>query len=349
MRRVLAFTGGNSCPSRVPRVQQYIPGLVELGIELTECPSRVGSIPPEQKWLRPVWVLGNLAEHLPAAFRSYAYDAVLLHREMLSTWVTLEPLVKRPRIFDVDDAIWVNGGGKFAQRLAILVDCIICGNSFLAENFSRWNSNVTVLPTAVDTSRFVPRWRHTEDDTPVIGWFGLSAGFQFLYGIESSLAVLMRRNPTLVLRIVSNKPPRFRFLPQEQVQFVPYIREDEVTEIQKMSVGLMPLDDSETSRGKCSFKMLQYMACGLPVVVSRVGMNAEVLQKGEVGFGVTDSREWVESIEMLVRDRELGMRMGKVGRSVVERHYSLTALLPKMAEILGRVVGRQQSLSCVAS
>ena len=330
-------------------MQQYMPGLKKLGIDLTECSSHVGSIPPEQKWVRPGWMLSNVIEHIPSALRSHGYDAVLLHRELLSTCVTLEPFVKRPRILDVDDAIWVNRGGKFARRLARLVDCVICGNTFLAEQFGQWNPNVTVLPTAVDTGRFVPQERANRDSQPVVGWLGLSAGFQFLYGIELALKELMRRNLSLVLRIVSNKPPQFRSLPQERVQFVPYTREQEVQEIQRMSIGIMPLDDSVASRGKCSFKMLQYMACGLPVVVSRVGMNEEVLQRGEVGLGVRDWREWVESIETLARNPELGARMGKAGREAVERHYSLNALLPRLAEILGRVVGRQQSLSCVAS
>src|SRR5580704_6450641 len=140
MLRVIAYTGGHNAPARVPRVQYYIPHLRDLGIELTECPSRAGLYPPEEyKWMRPAWGLWNLADHVPAVVRSYNYDVTLLQREMLSTFVTLEPFTKRPRVLDVDDAIWVHRGGRFARRLAGLCDHVICGNNFLAQEFSRWN------------------------------------------------------------------------------------------------------------------------------------------------------------------------------------------------------------------
>src|SRR4029077_5533630 len=109
MLKVIACTGGHKAPSRLPRVQQYIAYLKTLGIDMRECPSRAGLYPPEQnKFVRPAWALWNLVDHVPAVIRSYNSDVCLLQREMLSTLVTLEPLTKRPRILDVDDAIWVH-------------------------------------------------------------------------------------------------------------------------------------------------------------------------------------------------------------------------------------------------
>src|SRR5439155_26443088 len=132
MLRVLACTGGHTTPSGVPRVQQYVPHLRNMHINLTECPSRAGSFPPEAGFKRPFWAMWNLVEHFPRVLQSYKYDVTLLQREMLSTMVTLEPLTKRPRILDVDDAIWVHRRGAFARRLAALCDHVICGNDFLA-------------------------------------------------------------------------------------------------------------------------------------------------------------------------------------------------------------------------
>src|SRR5206468_3759077 len=97
-------------------------------------------------------------------------------------------------ILDVDDAIWVHRGGRFARKLASICDHVICGNSFLAEEFSNWNSNVSVLPTPVDTDRFQPR-AYARNNPRVIGWLGLSSGFRFLYAIESALREVLRRYP----------------------------------------------------------------------------------------------------------------------------------------------------------
>lgn len=335
MLRVIAYTGGHNAPARVPRVQQYIPYLKERDIDMTESPSRAGLYPPEDRFVRrAVWGLWNLAEHLSTVGESYRYDVTLLQREMLSTFVTFEPFTKRPRILDVDDAIWVHHRGGFARRLACACDHVICGNSFLAENFSRWNSSVSVLPTAVDTRRFVPAPSGHRVGHPVIGWQGLSSGLGYLYEIEAPLRDVLRNHPGSVLRVFSDKPPQFSSLPASQVEYVPYAREHEVEDIQGMTVGIMPIDDSEWARGKCSFKMIRYMSCGIPVVVSQFGMNAEVLQKGEVGFGAINRQGWVDALSELLANPELRARMGRAGRLAAEQHYSVEVLAPRLAQIL---------------
>lgn len=335
MLRVIAYTGGQNAPARGPRVQQYIPYLRLRDIEVTESPSRAGAYPPEGGLgKRTAWGLSNLAVRLAAVGQSYQYDVTLLQREMLSTFVTFEPFTKRPRVLDVDDAIWIHRRGGFARRLARSCDHIICGNRFIAEGFSRWNSSVSVLPTAVDTRRFVPANGVPRAGRPVIGWLGLSSGFHYLYEIEAALGEVLHHHPETVLRIVSDKAPQFSLLPASQVEYVTYSREREVADIQEMTVGIMPLDDSEWARGKCSFKMILYMSCGIPVVVSRYGMNAEVLQQGEVGFGAVQPKDWVDALESLLASPERCARMGQTGRAVAELHYSIEVLAPRLANIL---------------
>ncbi|HZQ68832.1 MAG TPA: glycosyltransferase family 4 protein [Terriglobales bacterium] len=317
-------------------MRAYIAPARAFGVEITEFASRAGLYPPESRWARPAWGIWNLAEHLPVALQTQKFDITLLQREMLSTLVTLEPFTRRPRVLDVDDAIWVHRRGDFTRRLARLSDHIICGNAFLAEKFSSWNPNVSVLPTPVDTERFVPA-TESRTSSPVIGWLGLSSGFQFLYKIESALAEILKRRPDVLLKIVSDRAPKFRFIPVERLQFVPYSRDREVRDIQDMTIGIMPIEDSELSRGKCSFKMLLYMACGIPVVVSPFGMNREVLAWGQSGLGASHSDEWVECLESLLDDREARVRMGGVGRRIVVDHYSIEVLAPAFAQILQSV------------
>jgi len=343
MLRVIAYTGGHNAPSRVPRVQHYIEPLKALGLEVRECPSYAGVFPPKKKWLRPFWGLWNLCDRFPDVLKSLRYDLSFFQREMLSTFVTWEPLVKGPRVLDVDDAIWVNRGGGFARRLAGLCDHVICGNRFLAEQFSKWNRSVSILPTSVDTREYHPRPELADRQHPIIGWMGLSGGFKFLYGIEPALRTILRIHPELVLRIVSNEPPRFQDLPGDQFEFVPWRRERQAQDIQEMTIGIMPLDDSEESRGKCSYKMLLYMACGLPVIVSPVGMNADVLQKGELGIGASSVDEWIAGLDDLIRDPEKRARMGNTGREVVAKHYSVDVLVPHLASTLLRMTGSSQA------
>jgi glycosyltransferase involved in cell wall biosynthesis len=254
---------------------------------------------------------------------------------MVSTYLTLELLTRRPRVLDVDDAIWLRRGGHFAQRLGESCDVVICGNGYLAEHFERWNRRVTVLPTAVDTDRFRPAARERQrPDRQVICWSGTSGGYAYLEPLERPLADVLARYPQSRLRIVSDQPPAFRRIPPERVEYVRWRPETEVDVLQAADVCIMPLDDSPWSRGKCAYKMLTYMACGCPVVVSAVGMSAEVLAKGAVGFGARTSSEWFEAIGHLLAHPGDASVLGQNGRQVVLREYSLDVLAPLLARIL---------------
>ena len=144
-----ALTGGRNVPSARFRVRQYIDCLAGEGVEVTEFPAPWGMYPPSNVMARPAWCMASLFAQLPTVIQSYRYDLTLLQREMLSTFVTLEPFTKRPRILDVDDAIWLHPRGQFAARLASKCEGVLCGNAFLADYFRQWNPNVTIIPTAI--------------------------------------------------------------------------------------------------------------------------------------------------------------------------------------------------------
>lgn len=335
MIRIAAFTGGLSVPSARFRIRQYMPALRDEGIELAEFYSGFGQYPPQVRWARPFWALATLAERLPGVVKSHRYDAVLLQREIMSSFVTFEPLTTRPRILDVDDAIFLHRGGGFARRLAELSDRVICGNNYLAEWFGRWNINVDVIPTAVDTERYLPNAEAKPSGHPlVIGWIGTSGNYKYLYGIEGALEKVMRAHPGTRLKVVGDKLPEFRHLSLDQVDFAPWSEAIEVQAIQSMDIGIMPLEDSPWARGKCSFKMLQYMAMGLPVVVSPVGMNAEVLTLGELGIGAMTEKQWIDGLIALLENRTLRARFGAEGRRVVESSFSIRVVAPRLARSL---------------
>ena len=334
MIRVTAYTAGRNVPSARFRVRQYVPALARYGVAVKEFPAPFGSYPPSQRWLRPLWGFASLAANIPRAARSWSRDVCLLQREFLSTFVTLEHLTKKPRILDVDDAVYLYRDGHAARALAIMVDRIICGNASLAQWFRRWNSNVEVIPTPIDTGLYLPTAR-TGSDSTVIGWSGTSSNFPHLESIESALLRVLTTIPAARLRIVSDRRPSLRSIPKDRVEFVRWTQENEVSDIQSMDIGIMPLQDSEWARGKCSFKMIQYMACGLPVVVSPVGMNVDVLRLGRCGIAASAQNEWVDSLVSLLESPKLRVSLGMEGRHITEAHFSLEVLAPKLARYLG--------------
>ncbi len=330
--KVAAFTQGRNVPSARFRLRQYIPLLQQVGIEVTEFCAFFGAYPPYQTLLRPPWAIATLASRLPALLRSYRQDVTLLQRELLSTAITLEPLLHHPRILDVDDAIWAHPRGRFAAHLAQQCDSVICGNRFLAEHFSAWNHNITIIPTGVDTTRFHPLQTTEASETVIIGWSGTSANFDHLLTIEPALKYLLQADPTLHFRVVADMPPQLTSLPPHQYEFIRWTPETEVIAIQSMDIGIMPLADTVFARGKCSYKMLLYMACALPVVVSPVGMNREVLLLGAIGYDATSLDEWIDALRELTQDPSLRRQMGNAGRRVVEQYFSLPVITAQLAQ-----------------
>jgi glycosyltransferase involved in cell wall biosynthesis len=335
MLKALAYTGGRNVPSARFRIRQYIRLLAPLGIDLTESLATFVAYPPRLRLVRPLWGVAHLASRALDVVSDRDSDVVIFQREMFSSTFTLERFTRRPRILDVDDAIWLQRGGGFARRLAELSDTVICGNSFIADWFSKWNARIELLPTVVNTDRFTPS--SASNDRLVIGWSGTSGGFFYFKEVIEAVAEVLREIPNAVFRVISDVRPSLPSIPHNRMEYIPWSPEVEVTSLQDIAVGLMPLDNSDWSRGKCSYKMLLYMSCGVPVVVSPVGMNSEVLQKGDLGFGATTHAEWVDAIMTLLRDEQLRRRMGQDGRRVVCERFSLSGAAPRMAQIIMQV------------
>ena len=331
--RVAALTGGTSVPSARFRVRQLIAPLAAEGIEMEEWRSLLSMYPPAAGSLRPLWLAGNVLQRLPQVLLTHRYDAVLLQRELISTLYSLEGLTRRPRVFDVDDAVWLHPRGGFARRLAASCDAIVCGNEFLADYFSRFNQHIEIIPTAVDTDFYVPGGRPGAEH-PVVGWVGTSGNYPYLYGIEKALAAFLERVPGARLRIMADRPPAFRILAPSRVEFTPWSRTGEVGMIQGLTVGVMPLEDSDWARGKCAFKMLTYLSTAVPAVVSPVGMNREVLARGDCGIGAATTDEWVEALVWLCTNQDQARRLGERGREIVAEHYSIAATAPRLARVL---------------
>jgi len=331
--RVAAYTGGVMVPSARARVRQYIGPLSRFGITVREYPLPLGNILPPQRGLRPLWIAATALSRTAALACSWNADVTWISRQLLPAFAPLQAWAKRPMILDVDDAVWLNTGGHRARDLARASNLVVCGNSFLAQQFSRWNTNVAVIPTAVDTSWYRPHPRRDEsrDDALVLGWTGTSGNYPFLYAIEGALKRIFAHCAHATLLVIADKPPQFKLLPASRVEFQRWTPRMELAAFARMSIGLMPLADTDWCNGKCSYKMLCYMAAGLPVVVTGAGMNREVLAMGAVGLGAGREQEWIDALTALFEDRDLRNRMGEAGRAVVEEHFSLHRLAQQYA------------------
>lgn len=334
-----ALTRGRDVPSARFRVRQYAAPLRAFGVDLQEhAPRRPAHrLIGRGGWGAHAQALGT---RLPAIAATRRADVTLLQRELVSTRRTIESWTKAPRVLDVDDAVYLKRDGAAGHDLGrIAADCrmVLAGNRVLADWFSAWCDDVRLVPTAVDTGRFAPtgpagrtEGSETPSEEAVLGWIGTAANAGNLAAIQPALARVLQRHPCARLRVVAERPPELPDLPPSRWEFVPWSAAAEVDQLRSFTVGLMPLEDTPWNRGKCGFKLLQYMAVGSASVASPVGVNTDILGGGG-GLAATTQDGWVEALERLLADAALRRRLGREGRALVEARYSVAAVAPVLA------------------
>jgi glycosyltransferase involved in cell wall biosynthesis len=330
--RVLCVVEHGNAPSIRLRLRDCLARYQDLGFEVTTLATQ-RSKPSAQ------WKILRAAPH---------HDVVVLFKTIGFSALELRLLRRaNPRIvFDFDDAIMfrevkyeqpLNGRyfKKFVRTMKVCA-AAAAGNRFLAAMAEACGVKATVLPTSID----LPAYRikqHHDGVSLTIGWLGLSDGLRYLRSIQPALLELSQRHPGFQLKVISDKP-----LDLEGVRVVneSWQAEKEQDQLASFDIGIMPLWDSIWTRGKCGFKILQYMAAGLPVVASDVGVNGEIITHGQNGYLAREQADWIEGISQLVQSAEQRRTFGLRGRQLVEQKYSLEGYATRYAELLRGVSGR---------
>lgn len=344
----LALYGPMAASHRV-RLGQYRKGLLAEGIDL-QVQSLLGNDYLQSRFQggrRPFLpVLNAGLERVRLLLNKRRFDAAIVHCELFPLapgWLERAAL-RIPYIYDFDDAFYLRyrGGNLGALRLLLGgkfdtvmrgAAAITAGNATLAAYARTLNANVSVLPSVVDTVHFSPG---AQNDNPVftVGWIGSPSTAPYLQSLVAPLQMLGREQP-LRLVVIGGKAPQIENV---EVLEILWSEDSEVDLINTFDVGVMPLPNDEWARGKCAFKLVQYMACGVPVVASRVGANIDLVT-AECGFLVDTDAQWVDALRQL-RDRPLTRRtMGASSRKRVEDAYSLESNLPLLANVIRKVVG----------
>ena len=233
-----------------------------------------------------------------------------------------------------DDSPWRKR--KFAATCR-WVDVVAAGNDVLAEVARRSARAVAILPTSIDTGAYRPTTA-TAADAPTIVWIGSPENLVYLEMIRPALARLSVRYPALKLRVICSRFPDWGDV---KVERIPWSTATEADSLAAAHMGVMPLTDDEWARGKCAFKLLQYMAAALPCVASPVGANTEAVIEGVNGFHARTTEEWERHLESLIRSPELRARLGAAGREHVESRYALRTYQARYLELLARLASPQ--------
>ncbi len=322
--KIAFLVPGLEGPSTRYRVLQYIPFLEKDGYT-----SEIYTIPK------------NYWDRLKLFRKMKNYDLLFLQKKLLNH-ISFYILRKNSRklIYDFDDAVMFrdpNNKNFFSakrknsfMRTVKKADFVIAGNGYL-KNFSlKGNYNTFVIPTSIDMDRYKEKPAGISSESLVLGWIGSSSTLMYLERMKNVWDAIYDRFHDISLKIVAD-----RFFNCDRIPVIKkqWTYEDEIVDLHTFDIGLMPLTDDPWSRGKCGFKLLQYMAVGIPAVCSPVGVNSEIVTDGLNGFLAGEEDEWLEKLGALIKDIQLRSEMGKLARETVKKRYSTEVNSKKIKEL----------------
>jgi glycosyltransferase involved in cell wall biosynthesis len=340
---LLSRYGSLGASSRV-RYLQYLPYFHSQGAEVTVVPLF------SDDYLRALYeggsrrgeVLRGYFRRLRALLGASRFDVVIVEKELFPFLPAVAERLLRflgvRYVVDYDDALFhrydrhasalVRGLlGRKIDTVMRHAAIVVAGNQYLAERARQAGApRVEVIPTVVDTQRYQPLAREV-NETPVVGWIGTPKSSRYLKTLIPVFEALQEKMPVRFVA-VGARPEDFEGTPVEVWR---WSEETEVASIQQFDIGIMPLEDSPWERGKCGYKLIQYMACGLPVVASPVGVNMKIVAPGENGLLADTPDEWERELwDLLHVDKLARQSMGAAGRKLVEEKYSVEAQAPRL-------------------
>ena len=298
------------------------------------------------RWLE---VVRGYAGRVFVLLKAREYDVVLIEKELFpflpASWERWLRTIGVPYVVDYDDALFhvydshpnsiVRGlMGRKIDSVMHHAGAVLAGNSYLAERAMQAGAHrVQVIPTVVDADRYLPSIGDITD-VPIVGWIGSPKTSHYLWPLVPIFEALKRKREVRFVA-VGARPVDFLNTP---VEVWPWSEESEVRSIQRFDIGIMPLVDSPWERGKCGYKLLQYMACGIPVVGSPVGVNCEIVEEGKNGRLADTPEQWGQVlVEMLDAGRPWRKQLGRAGRMRIINWYSLQVQAPRFYSALKEV------------
>ena len=322
-KKILFFIQGTEVAASRLRVLQYLPYFAEKGIstEVSEFPGGLNG------WL----------SIMPSIKSS---DVIFVQRKRLPLYALL--LIRRlgkKIVYDFDDAVMFKNSlaadpyslrRKMSfKRMLAHTDLVIAGNSFLKSEAEKYHRDVRVLPTPVDGRRYLAKvYEPTERVN--IGWIGDHGSIHYMESYKDVWEKIgLRYGKKVLLTIICDT---FIDTVNIHTRKIRWSQESEVDSLLDLDIGVMPLFDDLWSKGKCGFKIIQYMGVGVAPVCTPVGINRDVVEDGVNGFWAVTKEDWVEKLSALIEDAAMRERMGRVGRDLIMKEYTVQTCAPKLID-----------------
>lgn len=276
-----------------------------------------------------IWIESELFPGFPALFERLFnffgvrfvvdYDDAIFHNYDLSNNKAVRAFLSRK----IDTVMWA-------------AHTVVAGNQYLANRaLLAGSKKVVIIPTVIDLQRYEIEYE-VADRSPVIGWIGSPLTQKYLLYISNVLDAVCKKSGAKLLLVGADKNIVSSFR-DSQIEVVDWSDAHEVELIKRFDIGIMPLPDLPWERGKCGYKLIQYMACAKPIVASPVGVNVEIVNKNKCGYLASTSREWEEALSSLLSSRMDRVKFGAAGRHSVETNYCVQVQALKLLALFRNI------------
>jgi len=276
-------------------------------------------------------------------YKCIKFDIVFLQRNpvnFLSPFyeMFIKYILRKKIIFDFDDSLWVLKGkyDKRVERIISLSDLVIVGNKFLYDYAIKFNNNVHILNTVIDTKKCNSKNRLKNEkigNRLGICWIGSKSTTDNLNMLEPVFVKIKEKyGGKLDIFIVSDERPGFEFF--NEYNYIKWSKETEHSILLKSDIGIMPLADSIINKGKCGFKLIQYGAYELASIATPIGINKEIIREGVNGFLVSSEQGWIYKLSYLIDNPFVLNKMKIKSRKIIEDHYSLDIVFDRFLALI---------------
>ena len=283
------------------------------------------------------------------------YDICYVQRESIFIWTHYfeKKIAKKTNlVFDFDDSIWlenVSKANKFfkwlknpdkTKKIISFSNLIFSGNQYLSNFALRFNINTVIIPTTIDTDLYQNIYKKKSNKI-IIGWSGSMTTIQhFEYALPFLKKIVDRHKNIVEIKVIGDD----RYFNKElKINGLPWCKETEIKDLCSFDIGIMPLPNNEWAKGKCGLKGLQYMALGIPTIMSAVGVNIDIINDGENGFLAKNNDEFESKLELLINSKKLRLELGENGKKTVQEKYSVNAWKSKYLEHFNNLINEKNS------
>jgi glycosyltransferase involved in cell wall biosynthesis len=353
--------GSPSAPASRYRILQFIPFLNKIGFKVN-----IAYTFPNYYW-RPnrkqnklfywsQYYLATISRYFSCYSRIISiadkYDIIMMNRTLVPEhWIIkLDKLLLHKNsnlIFDFDDAIFINKNNSIKiQNIIKNSAWITPGNSYLATFARQFNNNVTVLPTVVDTMKYLPVKMRLGGPLR-IGWSGSSETRKIYLPLLKQIMIELSKLSNFEFIVISDERPEY--WPGVKTRFIRWDEKTEAISHQLIDIGVMPLKNTPFEQGKCGAKLIIYGALGIPSVASPIGVNSEIISSGNNGFLAKTDKEWLLTLLNLINNNDLRKTLGINARKNIVKKYSINKVIPELINIFDKVKSNnKKKIQCVA-